>query len=94
MAIMELVLVFEIISVLLLLFLLSVYISNYRQMKIVLGMELIIFSAFLLLQNLLGLYFHIAKIDYYSSEVMDHAMVLSAIQTLALAVLAWVTWKE
>ena len=94
MIIMELTVIFEIVNVVLLLFLLSVYVQNYREMKTHLGLGLIIFAGFLLIQNLTGIYFHFVMIEYYSFEVMGHARVLSGIQTVALIVLAYVTWKE
>lgn len=91
---MELTVIFEIVNVALLLFLLNVYVQNYREMKTHLGLGLIIFAGFLLLQNLIGIYFHFVMIEYYSFEVMWHARVLSGIQTVALIVLSYVTWKE
>jgi len=91
---MELTVVFEVLNILLLLFLLSVYLNNYRQIKTSIGLGLIIFSALLLMQNAMAVYFHFAMVDYYSVAVMGHAAILSALQTVALAVLAWVTWKE
>ncbi|MCR4368870.1 MAG: hypothetical protein NUV67_03110 [archaeon] len=86
--------IFEAINALLLVFLLSVYVKNYVEMKTSLGFGLIIFSAFLLAQNLLAAYFHASMIEYYSGDVVMHAFILSAAETLALAVLAWVTWRE
>ena len=91
---MELAVIFEIVNVVLLLFLLNIYVQNYREMKTHLGLGLIIFAGFLLLQNLIGVYFHFVMVDYYSFEVMGHARILSAVQTVALLVLSYVTWKE
>ncbi len=91
---MELTTIFEAVNVILLLFLLSVYVQNYREMKTHFGLGLMIFAAVLLLQNLLALYFHLMMIEFYSNEAMNHIGVLSAAQTMALAALSWVTWKE
>ena len=79
---------------LLLILLLRVYVQNYSEMKTVFGMGLVVFAAFMLLENLLALYFHLAMVEYYSSQVMEHAFFLSAAQTVALLVLSWVTYKE
>ncbi|HLC79173.1 MAG TPA: hypothetical protein VJG83_01965 [archaeon] len=91
---MELTVVVELVNIILLAFLLIVYANNYRQMRSALGLGLVVFAAFLLAQNLIAVYFHFSMIDYYSNEVMQHAFILSSVQTVALAALAWVTWKE
>lgn len=91
---MENAVVLEILNSALVLLLLRVYLQNYREMKTVFGLGLIVFSFFLLLQNLISIYFHLMMIDYYSKEVMQHAFIITAAQTAALAVLAWVTYKE
>ncbi|MBI4053119.1 MAG: hypothetical protein HY394_03730 [Candidatus Diapherotrites archaeon] len=85
---------FEIANILLLVFLLSVYVQNYRQMKCAFSLGLIMFAAFLLIQNMLAAYFHFTMLAYYSLEVMQHAFILSGAQTIALAALSWVTWRE
>jgi len=91
---METAIILEAINILLLIFLMYVYVQNYKEMKTNLGLGLIIFSAFLFLQNAIALYFHLMMVNYYSPDVMVHAMILNGAQTIALAVLAWVTWKE
>jgi len=91
---MQMTVLFETVNVLLVLFLLKVYVENYRQMKTPLGLGLIIFSGFLLLQNITAAYFHFTMVDYYSTEVMAQAFVLTGLETVALAVLSWVTWKD
>lgn len=91
---MELAILIEALNSLLLLSLLYVYIGNYRQMRTALGLGLIVFSFFLLLQNLIAAYFQLMMVDYYSAEVMQHALFISAVQTVALAVLAWSTYSE
>ncbi len=91
---MELAIILEAINSLLLLTLLYVYFGNYRQMRSNFTLGLIVFAAFLLLQNLVALYFHLMMVDYYSGAVMQHALVLNSLQTIALVVLNYVTWKE
>jgi hypothetical protein len=84
----------EVLNVLLLVFLLYVYVQNYRQMKTVFGLGLIVFALFLLLQNGMASYFHLTMANYYSMEAKMHATLFSGAQTVALIVLAWVTWKQ
>jgi len=91
---MELAVILEAINSLLLLSLLYIYFGNYRQVKSNFTIGIILFAAFLLLQNLVALYFHLMMVDYYSGPVMGHALVLSGLQTIALVVLNYVTWKD
>jgi hypothetical protein len=86
--------ILEIINSILLIVLLSVYIKNYKEVKMDFTLGLIIFAGFLLLQNLAALYFHLSMIDYYSSEVIFQATILNVVQTIALIVLNYVTWKN
>lgn len=86
--------IFEIINSILLVSLLYVYIKNYREVKMDFTLGLIIFAGFLLLQNLAALYFHLSMIDYYSKDVIFQATVLNVVQTVALVVLNYVTWKN
>ncbi len=91
---MEIAVILEALNSALLLLLLHVYAGNYRQMKSALGLGLVVFSFFLLLQNLIAIYFQLMMVDYYSMEVMQHALFISASQTVALAVLAYSTYRE
>ena len=63
-------------------------------MKTVFGFGLIIFAGFLLLQNIMSLYFHLTMTVYYSEEIMLHALFINAAQMTALAVLAYITWRN
>ncbi|AJF59947.1 MAG: hypothetical protein J4224_03050 [Candidatus Diapherotrites archaeon] len=90
----ELIVVMEAVNVLLLIFLLKVYVQNYIQMKSGFSLGLILFSLILLLQNVMAGYFHFAMVDYYSVEAMGQSTALTILETVALAVLAWVTWRE
>ena len=88
---MEIAIVLEFFNGLLLLFLLYTYVQNYRQMKTAFGLGLIFFALFLLVENVLAAFFHLTMMNYYSPEAMQHALVLNAVQTIALAILAWIT---
>jgi len=86
--------IFGIINIILLLLLLFVYVQNYRQMKSPFILGLILFALIFLVENVLGVYFHFMMVDYYSAEAMENARILMAVQTVALAILTWVTWRE
>ena len=79
---MDLTVVFEVLNILLLLFLLSVYLNNYRQIKTSIGLGLIIFSALLLMQNAMAVYFHFAMVDYYSVAACFFCSIQSYIRVL------------
>lgn len=91
---MELAVVLEAVNLFLLLGLLYVYVNNYRTVRTGLGLALILFAALLAVQNALAVYFHVAMVQYYSADVMGHALWLNAAQTAALLILAWKTWME
>ena len=84
----------ELANIVLLLYLGFTYWKNYQQMKTVFGLGLMVFAGFLLAQNAFSAYFHLTTGDLYSQGAMAQAEVVNAAQTLALAVLAWVTWRS
>ncbi|MBI4043843.1 MAG: hypothetical protein HY393_03485 [Candidatus Diapherotrites archaeon] len=83
----------EILNVVLLVGLLYVFMQNYRSMKTHFGLGLILFAGILLLQNLAALGFHWFMVAYYTKEVAFHALALKALESAALIVLSWITWK-
>ena len=85
---------FEIANIIILLVLAFFYVKNYSQMRSAFGLGLITFAAFLLLQNIASLYYHFIMIGYYSAQAMQHAAIITGIETIALAVLALITWKQ
>lgn len=91
---METVIIVEMINAVLLISLLFVYVNNYLQMKTVFGLGLILFASVLLLQNLIAVYFHFAMVEFYSSEVLEHAAIINFVQMTALIIINWVTWKD
>ncbi len=80
-------------NILLLLALLFVYIKNYLSMRSNFGLGLIFFALLLLIHNIVAVYSQISMIMYYSSEVAGFAFLLNVLQSLALAVLVYITWK-
>ncbi|MBI5553894.1 MAG: hypothetical protein HY917_04095 [Candidatus Diapherotrites archaeon] len=91
---MELATIIALINSGLLALLLLVYLQNYRSMKTTFGLGLIVFSGLLMIESLVSIYFQLAMIEYYSSEAMNQAFILSALKMMALAALNWITWKE
>ncbi len=90
---MEAAVLFEALNAVLLVTLLYVYVSNYRQAKAPFLLGLVVFAAFLLVQNSLALYFHLTSMEYYSKEAMSQSLPITAAQTIALLVLNYFTWK-
>lgn len=81
-------------NLLLLVSLLYVYLQNYRQLKSPFVLGLIVFAAFLLIENALALYFSITMMGLYAENVAFQALILRAIETIALTVLTYVTWRS
>ncbi|MBI5046559.1 hypothetical protein HZC07_02400 [Candidatus Micrarchaeota archaeon] len=85
--------VVSIINSILLIFLLAVYVKNYKAMKSKFSLGLAIFALMLLAQNLASIYFQTAMIDYYSKTVSGFALVLNVLESLSLLSLVYITWK-
>ena len=91
---MQLALGAEILNSLLLLGLLNIFVQNYKAMKTKISLGLIIFSSLLLLQNLTAIAFNFLMMNYYSMQTELPAFILALIQSIALIVLFWISWKE
>lgn len=90
---MELAIILNIANLALLIFLLSVYLPNYKTLKTGFGLGLILFALFLLLENAMSLYGYFSMHDAYAGAMQQESWVNIA-QTAALLILAYVTWKE
>ena len=80
------------ISVVLLLVLLVLYIRNLRSVKSKLLIGLIIFVGLFLLQNAVSLFYYVTMMDYYVAGVEPHMFVFSLLQTIAFAIMLWISW--
>lgn len=74
--------------------LLYVYIRNYFKLRMPFTLGLIIFASIFLLQNLVAIYFQLAMIMYYTSEVANIALILNLLESIGLISLFYVTYKS
>ena len=74
--------------------LLWVFAQNYRVLKTTPGMGLVLFSAVLFIQNLIGVYLHYTTGEFYAKMLATHAFGLEAVEMIALAVLTYSAWKD
>jgi hypothetical protein len=80
------------VNVMLLLGLLAVWVGTYREIRAPLTLGSIVFATLLLAENLVALYF------YFNAPAMpplavQFMMVLQVLETVAIGVLAYVTWQ-
>ncbi len=74
--------------------LLTVYVSNYKALRSLSGLGLIVFSLLLLVQNLAGIYLHFTGGELYDKMSSLHVFGLKVLETMALIILAYSAWKE
>jgi hypothetical protein len=72
-----------------------VWLRNYRQFRSPLVLGLLAFSAVMLVENLGAIYFFFSMGMLYSDSVLAQQFVvaLRGLETVALAVLTYVTWQ-
>lgn len=82
-------------TVLLLVGLGVIWIRNYQTFRTPLVLGLVGFAAVLLVENLVALYFFLSMQPLYAMDPAVHTVVviLRALQFVAVALLAYVTWK-
>lgn len=83
----------EMLNIILLAMLISVYLKNLSKVRSNLTMGLLIFAGFLLVQNLLALYLGAGGAGYMCGSSENYMFAVSATETIALLALFWVTWK-
>mgnify|MGYP001568903305 CR=1 FL=1 len=71
-----------------------VYAQNYRALKSNVGLGLLVFASLILIQNVAGVYFHVTTGEFYAKMLATQAFALEALESVALAAMAWVAWKE
>jgi hypothetical protein len=80
------------ISVVLLLILFIIHVKNFMRIKSKLLVGLMIFTGIFLIQNIFSLYYSLKMMQYYAPAVETLVLVLSLLQTLAFAIMLWITW--
>jgi hypothetical protein len=80
------------VNVLLLLGLLAVWGRTYREVRAPLTLGSMVFAAFLLAENAVALYFYL-NAPAMPPLAVQFMMVLQVLETVGIAVLAYVTWQ-
>lgn len=81
------------VSIVLLVILLAVYLSNIRKIRSGFTIGLAIFAGLLLLQNILQVYFYTTSMVMYSN-VENQILTFGIVQIAAYAVILWVTLRH
>ncbi len=85
--------IFTGINLLLALALLALYAKIVAKTKSTFTFGLLLFAALFVIQNAVSFYFFTTMMPFFVPEVASYVMVLSILQTAALATLNWITWK-
>lgn len=73
----------------------AIWLRNYRTFRTTLVLGLVAFASVLLVENLAALYFFFSMEMLYAANPGIHSvvLVLRGLETIALLILAYVTWK-
>jgi len=74
--------------------LMYVYAKNYRSLNSKFSLGLLVFASLLLIENALAFYFNLTMMGLYAEKVAQQVLVLRALETGSLAVLAFITWRN
>lgn len=80
------------VNIALLVGLLAVWIQTYREIRAPLTLGSIVFSIFLLAENIVALYFYFTA-PAMPTLAVQFMMILQVLETFGIAVLAYVTWQ-
>ena len=83
----------NIVNVIILGLLLSIYMKNYRHIKSKYNLGLLIFSLLFLAENLISVHLGIFSWPYFEDEIIFHIVLINIIQLSGLATLLHITWK-
>lgn len=83
----------QVVNIILLALLIFVYIRNLTRIKLNFAIGLLVFAAFLLLQNILGIYFGMGAIESMSGPLENYVFAINITETIALLALFWISWK-
>ena len=85
--------VFTGINLALALILFILYLRMFLKTRSSFTIGLLLFAARFVIQNAVSFYFFITMMPYFVPEVASYVLSLTLLQTIALAVLNWITWK-
>jgi hypothetical protein len=81
------------VNIVLVLGLLVVYVRSLLRVRSVFAAGLLIFALLFLLQNIVSFYFYLTMMPYFVAGLEGYVLTFTALQTVAFAILNWVTWK-
>lgn len=85
--------IFTGVNLLLVAALFAVYLRMCLKTGSLFTLGLLIFAGMFLLQNAVSFYFFITMMPYFVPEVANYVLILTVLQTIAFAILNWITWK-
>ncbi len=80
-------------NLLLILGLVTVYGMTLKNACTMHTIGLLIFASLFLVQNAVALYFYLTMMPYFAAGLESYALVLAALQTIAFAIMNWITWR-
>ena len=83
----------QIVNIALLTLLISIYVRNLMNVRSNFTIGLLIFSGFLLIQNLVGLYLGVDYLSAMTQPFEHYAFAINITETIALLALFWISWK-
>lgn len=83
----------QVVNVILLAILISIYVRNLMKMKSNFALGLLIFAGFLLIQNLIGIYLGVEYLGGMTEQFENYAFAINFTETMALLALFWISWK-
>jgi hypothetical protein len=81
------------VNIVLLLALAYVYGRNWARLKSGFSAGLLLFTLAFLAQYVTSFYFYVTNMDYYVDMVSMHVLILTFLQTVAFAILNFLSWK-
>lgn len=83
----------HVVNLLLLISLLSIYLSNFRHLRSKYTAGLIFFVGIFLIETIMAIHFDTSMVMYYSPAAEFNASILQVIKTVGFAILLWVSWE-
>lgn len=74
--------------------LIYVYAQNYQELNSKFSLGLLVFASILLLENILAFYFNWTMMGLYAEKVAQQGLILRSLETVSLAILGYITWRN
>ncbi len=80
-------------NIILIFSLMYVYLRNFRKIRSLFTLGLLLFSLLFIIQNIFSFYFYITMMPIYEKGLELYALIFTVLQTFAFAIMNWITWK-